>query len=94
MSINRVDMPDAAPFWINAIGVRGVLALSPRSIVSVLVQHRSDGGVLGSSARWRWEYAPGSELFLVYTEGRETPHPIEPVRNRSLVVKVTRLFRF
>jgi hypothetical protein len=74
--------------------VRRVLPLSPRSVVSVLVQHRSDEGALGASVRWRWEYAPGSELFVVYSEGRDTNAPVEAVRNRSLVVKVTRLFRF
>ncbi len=92
--LNHVDMPGAGPFWMNAVGLRGVLPLSPLSVVSVLVQYRSDQGTLGASVRWRWEYAPGSELFLVYTEGRDTTVPVEAVRNRSLVVKITRLFRF
>jgi hypothetical protein len=92
--LNRVDMPGATPFWINAVGLRAVLPLSPRSAVSVLVQHRTVDGTLGSSVRWRWEYAPGSELFVVYTEGRDTTAPVEAVRNRSFVVKITRLFRF
>jgi hypothetical protein len=92
--LNHVEMPGAGRFWINAVGLRGVLPISPRSVVSVLVQHRSDDGALGASVRWRWEYAPGSELFVVYSEGRDTTAPIEAVRNRSFVVKITRLFRF
>lgn len=92
--LNRVVMPGAPPFWVNAVGLRGVLPLSPRSAVSVLLQHRTNDGSLGSSVRWRWEYAPGSEVFVVYTEGRDTTRPAETLRNRSVVVKLTRLFRF
>jgi hypothetical protein len=43
----------------------------------------------------KWEYAPRSELFVVYSEGQD--ESIEGVRqllNRSLAVKITRLFRF
>jgi hypothetical protein len=94
VSLNHIEMPGEGPFWINAVGLRGVLPLSPRSVVSVLIQHRSDDGALGASVRWRWEYAPGSELFVVYTEGRDTTVPVEAVRNRSLVIKITRLFSF
>jgi hypothetical protein len=77
-----------------AAPARAVLPLSPRSVVSVLYQHRSEQGTLGASVRWRWECAPGSELFVVYTEGRDTTVPVDAVRNRSLVVRITRLFRF
>ena len=52
--------------------------------------------------RFRWEFHPGSDLFVVYTDGRETLDPLDgPNRggfpdlvNRSFVVKLTRLFRF
>jgi len=62
--------------------------------VSVLVRHRSEQGTLGASVRWRWECAPGSELFVVHTDGRDTTVPLDAVRNRSLVVKIMRPFRF
>jgi hypothetical protein len=42
----------------------------------------------------RWEYRPGSELFLVYSEGRDTVMRGTPVLNRTLAVKMTRLLRF
>jgi hypothetical protein len=45
--------------------------------------------------RLRWDYAPGSELFVAYSEGRDTLSSGFPVvRNQTLVVKSTRLFRF
>ena len=34
---------------------------------SGLVQYNSRGESLGSNLRLRWEYTPGSELFIVYT---------------------------
>jgi len=48
-----------------------------------------------SSVDLRWEYTRGSELFLVYTEGRATNTLGFPdITNRTLAFKLTRLFRF
>jgi hypothetical protein len=45
--------------------------------------------------RLRWEYLPGSELFVVYNEGRDTTlRGLPDLQNRALIVKVNRLFRF
>ena len=65
---------------------------------SGLVQYNSSGDSLSNNLRLRWEYTPGSELFVVYTDDRNTD-PLRPdrsteLRNRGFVVKVTRLFRF
>ena len=49
---------------------------------------------VSTNARFRWEYQPGSELFVVFDEQRETPGTRFPVlANRAIVVKITRLFR-
>jgi hypothetical protein len=43
----------------------------------------------------RWEYQPGSELFVVYNEERDTVIARFPdLQNRAFIVKVNRLFRF
>ena len=48
-----------------------------------------------TNARLRWEYQPGSELFVVYNEQRDTLGVRYPdLVNRAFIVKVTRLFRF
>ena len=49
-----------------------------------------------SSVRLRWEYTGGSELFVVYSDGRDTQRARVSRRcvNRTLAIKVTRLFRF
>jgi hypothetical protein len=63
--------------------------------VSALAQYQSRLDNMSTNARFRWEYLPGSELFIVYSDGRTTLSPGFPdVENRSLVVKVTRLMRW
>ncbi len=49
----------------------------------------------GSNLRLRWEYAPGSGLFVVYTDDYDTESRAAStaLRNRAFVVKVNRLFR-
>ena len=68
--------------------------LSPRMFVSSLVQYQSRVDSISTNARVRWEYRPGSELFVVYSDGRTTlGRGIPDLQNRSFVVKVTRLFQ-
>ncbi len=64
---------------------------------SGLVQYNSSTNTVSSNLRLRWEYIPGSELFVVYTDERFAD-PFRPdrsygLRSRGLVVKVNRLFR-
>ena len=50
---------------------------------------------LSASARLRWEYTGGSDLFVVYSDGRDTQHVGFPgLLNRTFAIKATRLFRF
>jgi hypothetical protein len=49
---------------------------------------------VSTNARLRWEYQAGSELFIVYNEERDTLGRRFPsLMNRSIIVKVNRLFR-
>jgi hypothetical protein len=69
--------------------------LSPRAYVSGLAQYASGSNSVSANLRFRWEWAPGSELFLVYTEDRNTDvlDRWTALNNRAFVVKVTRLLR-
>ena len=69
--------------------------LSPRAYVSGLVQYNSRSHAVSSNFRFRWEWAPGSELFVVYTEDRNTDvlDRWSELSNRGLVIKINRLFR-
>ncbi len=94
LSFNRVDLPGGS-FRTTVVGSRATYTVTPLMFVSALVQYGSSGHLASTNARLRWEYQPGSELFVVYNEERDTLAPRFPsTRNRSVVVKVTRLFRF
>ncbi|MFN7983523.1 MAG: DUF5916 domain-containing protein [Vicinamibacterales bacterium] len=93
-TINHVDLPVGR--FTNAVVVgRTDYGFSPRRFMSALVQYSSSTHVLSSNFRFRWEYRPGSEMFVVYTDERDTLKPGYPdLRNRAFTVKVTRLLRF
>ena len=88
----------ATPFGdgkANILSSRLTYTLTPRMFASALVQYQSAGNAVSTNARFRWEYQPGSELFVVYSDGRNTTGPGFPeLDNRSLVMKITKLFRF
>ena len=68
---------------------------TPRMFLGGLVQYSSTGSLLATNLRLRWEYQPGSELFVVYNDQRDTAFRRTPLlENRAFVVKLTRLFRF
>ena len=63
--------------------------------LSGLVQYNSISMQLGTNRAVPLEYQPGSELFLVYNDQRDTMLRRAPLlESRSIVVKLTRLFRF
>ena len=97
VSVNWVDTPYGA-FRTDLVVSRATYTFTPRMFFSGLVQYNSAIDSISSNLRFRWEYRPGSELFVVYSEDQDT-EPLRPdrsveLRNRGLVVKVTRLLRF
>ena len=94
LSINRVELPYGRFTATQAQG-RVVYTLTPRSFVAALLQYNSSTRLVGTNLRWRWEYIPGSELFVVYTDERDTTaHGLPDLNNRALVVKWAPLVRF
>ena len=96
-SYNRVDLPEGL-FTTHLVQTRTTYTLTPLMFVSALMQYNSSSDSLNTNVRLRWEYTPGSELFVVYNEDRDTdslmPDRFSELRNRAVVVKVNRLFRF
>ncbi len=97
VSINWIETPQGS-FRTDLLVSRVTWTLSPRMFFSGLIQYNSGTRTVSNNLRLRWEYSPGSELFVVYTEDRDSD-PLRPdrfsgLRNRGLVVKVNRLFRF
>ena len=79
----------------NLLGSRLTFTVNPRMFVGALVQYQSRTQSVATNVRFRWEYQPGSELFVVYSDGRSTTEPGFPaLDNRSVVVKATKLFRW
>jgi hypothetical protein len=94
ISINRVRMP-VGDFTNTLLRERTDYAFTARTFVSTLIQYSSSENSMSTNVRFRWEYRPGSELFLVYTDERDTFAPGFPLlKNRAFVVKVNRLVRF
>ena len=95
VSYNRVDLPEGR-FTTNLVTTRTTYTVTPLMFVSALVQYNSSSHALSTNVRLRWEYQPGSELFVVYNEQRDTlaPTRLPELANRAFIVKVNRLFRF
>jgi hypothetical protein len=82
-------------FTARLVGSRVTVTPSARMQISSLVQFNVDAKTLTSSARLRWEYAGGSDLFVVYSDGRDTHNAGFPgLLNRTFAIKATRLVRF
>jgi hypothetical protein len=94
LSLNLIDLPQGS-FTATVFRSRITYTLTPRMFVSGIAQYNSATRSVGSNLRLRWEYLPGSELFVVYTDDYDTaaPRDLTTLRNRALVVKVNRLFR-
>jgi hypothetical protein len=93
LSLNWVDLAEGS-FTSSLVGSRITYTASPLMFVGALVQYNSSNRSLAVNARLRWEYQPGSELFVVLNEQRDTsPRGAPDLRNRSLIVKITRMLR-
>lgn len=94
LTLNRVSLP-YGDFTARLIGSRFTVTPSARMLISSLVQFNVDSHTVTSSVRLRWEYTGGSELFVVYSDGRDTQGArFSGLLNRTLAIKATRLFRF
>ena len=93
VSVNRITLPQGT-FTTKLATSRITYTLTPRMFFSGLLQYNSTQNVLSTNFRLRWEYQPGSELFIVYNDQRDTAVRNTPMlQNRAFVVKFTRLFR-
>ena len=94
LSLNWIDLPEGS-FTTELVTARTTFTVTPLMFVSALLQYNSTNNSVGANVRLRWEYQPGSELFIVYNEQRNTLSPRFPLlENRAFIVKLNRLFRF
>ena len=81
------------------VRARSDYGFSPRMFMSGLLQYSSTGNLFSSNFRFRWEYRPGSELFVVYNQNANELDPISrrPVwafQQNLLSVKAQYAFRY
>jgi hypothetical protein len=94
LSFNWIDLP-LGSFRSDLAVTRVNYAFTPRMFFGGLVQYSSGTHSVSSNLRFRWEYRPGSELFVVYTEARNTElvNAIEGLANRGFTIKLNYLLR-
>ncbi len=93
-SLNWIDLP-WGKLTSSVVTERTTYTITPRMFVSVLTQYASSSQTFSTNARLRWEYRPGSEMFVVYSDGRDTvPTGFPPIVNQAFIVKINKLFRF
>jgi len=94
ITLNHITLP-VGTFNTNLVSSRATYTMTPFMFISALIQYNSITHAVSTNARFRWEYTAGSELFVVYNDNRDTLTSGFPdLQNRSLIVKVNRLFRF
>ncbi len=93
LSVNFIDLPVGES--TQTVGrLRADYAFSPRMFASTLIQYNSGSETVSSNLRFRWEYRPGSELFVVWTDDRDSGRGGTGLRSRAFAIKVTRLLRY
>ena len=92
-SVNWIDLQQGS-FTTHLFGSRVTYTMTPLMFASALVQYNSARDAVSANVRLRWEYQPGSELFVVYNEERDTSvRGFPEFSNRALIIKINRLFR-
>ena len=93
ISLNWITVP-AGDVRAQVSRLRATYTISPHAFMGALIQYNSAAQLMSANVRFRWEYAPGSDLFVVFTTNRDGDDGLSGLTDRALVVKFTRLMRF
>ncbi|MCY4626722.1 MAG: DUF5916 domain-containing protein [Acidobacteria bacterium] len=93
ISLNWIDVP-GGEVQAQVSRLRATYTVSPQSFVGALVQYNSAAQLMSANVRFRWEYSPGSDVFVVFSTNRDGDDALSGLTDRALVVKFPRLFRF
>ena len=94
VSFNWIDVR-SGKVTAKIVSGRTTLTMTPRMFVVGLIQYDSASASLSSNIRFRWEYIPGSDFFVIYSDGRDTrPDGYATLDNRTFVMKFTRMIRW
>ena len=89
-SRSEVRLPqENGDFNTNLVVLRGLVALSPDAFIRGLLQWNDDDGNFSGNVQLRWNYRPGSDIYVVYNERQPFgPDSSEP-SYRELLTKLT-----
>jgi len=90
---NHVEL-DSGSFTADITSLRGVWALSTKITTNALLQYNSLSDEVITNVRFDFIHRPGSDLYVVFTEGHDPLDGTRRVANRGLVIKLTYLMRF
>ena len=89
-SRSEIRLPqENGDFDTNLVVLRGLLALSPDAFVRGLLQWNDDDGNFSGNVQLRWNYRPGSDIYLVYNERRPYGMESSEPAYRELLGKLT-----
>jgi hypothetical protein len=89
---NWITLPGRATYVTNTLNFRVSQSFSPAVFVKAFMQYNDERRAASFNFLFWYIYKPGSDLYIVYNEGRETDLPGDRwsrPRNRSLAVKMT-----
>jgi hypothetical protein len=90
---NRVELP-VGTLTTELTTLRVNILFNTRLFVNGLIQYNSETDQLSANIRLNYRYSPGSDIFLVLNETRDTIGGTYPARNRAVALKMTKLFHF
>ena len=91
---NDVKMP-WGNFLVNLTSLRVDYTFSPRMTIRSLTQYNTSTHEISNNIRFNLIHRPGSDLFVVYNDIRQTglPADVFPQKDRQLVVKLNYLIQ-
>ena len=100
LSVNHISLPVEGTYTVPLVTSRVTYTFTPRMFFGGLIQYSPISDTISANLRLRWEYQPGSELFVVYNDQRDVAdfsfgaRRWPELQNRAFVIKFNRLFRF
>jgi hypothetical protein len=99
-SVNIVRFPDRdTRFEAHIARIRIQTALDKKLSASAFFQYSSEGDIVSTNVRLRYNFREGNDLWIVYNEGMNTDRDRDPNRpplpttnNRTALIKYTYTF--
>ena len=89
-SRSEVRLPqENGHFNTNLVVLRGLVALSPDAFIRGLLQWNDDDGNFSGNVQLRWNYRPGSDIYVVYNERQPFGMDSDEPSFRELLAKLT-----